>query len=85
MALPLAVCANGLYVYLGVFGEVEMPARGIYRVRHGWGDEDSVCVRYDDGTHLEMSRQMYRMHDYKPAFDDLPWKIKEPPQHPRGH
>ena len=33
---------------------------GIYRVKDGWANQDSVTVRYDDGKELEMSEADYR-------------------------
>jgi len=53
---------------------------GIYRVRNGWENEHSVCVRYSDGTHLEMAEGIYRMRHHLPVFDDLPWKDKDLPR-----
>jgi hypothetical protein len=51
-------------------------------VRSGWGNEHSVCVRYRDGTHLEMAESIYRMRGHAPAFEDLPWNEKESPASP---
>jgi hypothetical protein len=55
-------------------------ARGVYRVRNGWGDQHSACVRYNDGTHLEMAEDIYRTRGHQPPFDDLPWKDKALPR-----
>jgi hypothetical protein len=53
-----------------------MEPRGIYKERNGWGDQHSARVRYDEHQELEMSESRYRERDYKPPFDELPWKDK---------
>jgi hypothetical protein len=46
--------------------------KGLYRVRDGWGTEDSVCVEYEDGTRLEMRESLYRARGHQPSADGLP-------------
>ncbi len=41
---------------------------GVYRVRDGWGTEDSVCVEYEDGTRLEVGELLYRARDQPPPI-----------------
>ena len=51
-----------------------MEARGIYRMRNGWGTQHSVHVKYDVGEELDMPEDRYRARSYQPPFDQLPWK-----------
>jgi hypothetical protein len=47
---------------------------GIYRVRNGWGAQNSAHIRYDDGDEEELSEDRYRAQGYDPPFDKLSWK-----------
>lgn len=47
--------------------------QGIFRTKNGWADDDSVCVRYGDGTELEVPRIQYEALINNPSFDALPW------------
>ncbi|KWV92748.1 hypothetical protein AUC45_00830 [Erythrobacter sp. YT30] len=49
-------------------------ARGIFRTKNSWADDDSVCVRYGDGTEIEIPRIQYVALINTPAFDALPWR-----------
>ena len=51
-----------------------MEPRGIYRERNGWGNQDSVHVKYDEHQELDLAEDRYRARGYQPPFDQLPWK-----------
>jgi hypothetical protein len=51
--------------------------RGIYRERKGWGDQDSVRVKYDEHQELDLPEDRYRNRGYQPPFDQLPWKDED--------
>ena len=44
---------------------------GMYRIKDGWGNQDSVRVRYNDGNELELPEDKYIENDYKPHIYDL--------------
>jgi hypothetical protein len=48
--------------------------RGVYREHNGWGNQNSVRVRYDDGEEIDLPEERYRAQGYDPPFDWLPWK-----------
>ena len=48
-------------------------AEGICKIKGGWATEDSVRIRYPDGTELEIPASRYSEQGYSPALDDLPW------------
>ena len=43
-----------------------MEARGIYRERKGWGDQDSAHVKYDEHQELDVPEDRYRARGYQP-------------------
>jgi hypothetical protein len=45
---------------------------GICRIRNGWVNQDSVRVRYDNGTTIEISAGYYVASRYKPPLEELP-------------
>jgi hypothetical protein len=48
--------------------------RGVCKIKkNGWIVEDSVLVRYDDGSKLEMPAQRYVEDGYSPLLSQLPW------------
>jgi hypothetical protein len=49
-------------------------AIGLYKIKDGWANEDSVWVRYDDGKQLEIPASQYVADGYEPPIDDLEWK-----------
>jgi hypothetical protein len=49
-----------------------MPATGVCRIKDGWGNQDSVIVRYDDGKQFELPRSQYEAQGYQPPFAQLP-------------
>jgi hypothetical protein len=51
--------------------------KGLYRIRDGWRTEHSVCVEYEDGTHLEMGESLYLIKGYQPPPDELVWQDKD--------
>jgi hypothetical protein len=48
-------------------------ARGVYRIRMGWGTQHSVMVDYGN-TQMEISEEKYRENGYEPPFETLHWK-----------
>lgn len=48
-------------------------ANGIYRTKGGWANEDSVRVRYSDGTELDLPASKYAQDGGSPPIDELPW------------
>jgi hypothetical protein len=44
---------------------------GLCRIRDGCGNQDSVLVRYDDGTVQELPARHYVELKYLPPLDDL--------------
>jgi hypothetical protein len=48
-------------------------AKGLTRTKDGWGNEDSVRVRYPDGNELDLPAPEYKAKGYQPPFDDLLW------------
>jgi hypothetical protein len=51
-----------------------MAPHGVYREHKDWSNQDSARVRYDDGKELDIPEDRYRLEEYQPQFDDLPWK-----------
>jgi hypothetical protein len=49
-----------------------MAATGVCKIRKGWGTEDSVVIRYDDGEKQEIPASRYIDQGYKPQIDSLP-------------
>ena len=48
--------------------------RGLHRVEDGWGTENSVIVSWGSFGLLTLPESQYRMQDYQPPLDELPWK-----------
>ncbi|MEL7196863.1 MAG: hypothetical protein AAGL10_00970 [Pseudomonadota bacterium] len=48
--------------------------KGISRTKNGWAEDDSVRVRYGDGTEIEIPRIQYVALINNPPFDKLPWQ-----------
>ena len=48
-------------------------ATGLFRTRDGWANEDSVRVRYGDGTELDIPASQYVADGYEPPLDELPF------------
>ncbi len=56
-----------------------MKIRGLYRIRDAWiglTTQHSVKVRNSDGKEFEIPEDQYRVQEYQPPFDALPWKEK---------
>lgn len=48
-------------------------ARGLYRVKDGWGGEDSAWVVYEDPSRLyELPASLYAAQGYQPPLPTLP-------------
>ena len=47
---------------------------GHYRIKGGFGGENSVCLRYPDGKELEISESQYRDMGFRPLFEQLDWR-----------
>lgn len=50
---------------------------GHYRIRGGFGLENSVCLRYPDGRELEISESHYRDMGFQPPFEHLEWQAED--------
>jgi len=48
--------------------------RGIHRIQNGWGDENSAVISWGGFGFMTVAESQYRMQNYQPAFDELPWK-----------
>ena len=47
-------------------------ARGVRRIKGGWGDQDSVLVKYPDGAEMEIPASQYVAQGHLPPIDMLP-------------
>jgi hypothetical protein len=45
---------------------------GLCRIKAGWRNQDSVLVRYGDGTVQELPARRYIELKYLPPLEDLP-------------
>ena len=52
-------------------------AKGIRRIKDGWGDQDSVLVRYPRGAEMEMPSSQYVAQGHHPPITALP--VQPPP------
>ncbi len=51
--------------------KTDMPI-GLCRIKDGWGNQDSVLIRYGDGTVQELPARRYIELKYLPKLEDLP-------------
>lgn len=49
-------------------------AIGLWKEKDGWGNQDSVRVRYDNGAEMDIPAEDYRANGYAPLLEELPWK-----------
>ena len=49
-----------------------MAPTGVCKIRKGWGNEDGVVIRHDDGEEHEIPASRYIAQGYKPPLDILP-------------
>ena len=54
-------------------------AKGIRRIKGGWGDQDSVLVKYPDGTEMEIPASQYQAQGHHPPLDVLPVRTSSQP------
>jgi hypothetical protein len=47
-------------------------AKGIRRIENGWGNQDSVLVKYPDGTEMEIPARQYVAQGHHPPIETLP-------------
>jgi hypothetical protein len=47
-------------------------ARGICKIKNGWGAQDSVWVQYGASAKFEISEHQYRAKGHEPSFEELP-------------
>jgi hypothetical protein len=47
-------------------------AKGIRRIKNGWGDQDNVLVKYPDGAEMEIPASQYVAQGHHPPIDALP-------------
>ena len=55
-------------------------AKGIRRIKNGWGDQDSVLVKYPDGAEMEIPASQYVAQRHHPPIDALP--VRSSPRRP---
>jgi len=55
-------------------------AKGIRRITDGWGDQDSVLVKYPDGAEMEIPASQYVAQRHHPPIDALP--VRSSPRRP---
>jgi len=53
-------------------------AKGIRRIKDGWGDQDSVLVKYADGAEMEIPASQYVAQGHHPPIDMLPMRSSSP-------
>jgi len=49
---------------------------GLFRIKNGWGDEDSVRGRYPSGKELEIPASSYSASSHRPPLDELKWSTE---------
>ena len=54
-------------------------AKGIRRIKSGWGDQDSVLVKYADGAEMQIPASQYVAQRHHPPIDALPVRSSSPP------
>jgi hypothetical protein len=54
-------------------------AKGIRRIKNGWGDQDSVLVKYPDGAEMEIPASQHVAQGQHPPIDALPVRSSSPP------
>ena len=47
-------------------------AKGIRKIKNGWGNQDSVLVKYQDGAEMEIPVSQYVAQGHHPRIDALP-------------
>jgi hypothetical protein len=57
-------------------------AKGIRRIKNGWGDQDSVLVKYDHGAEMEIPASQYVAQGHQPHIDTLPVRSSSPSKSP---
>jgi hypothetical protein len=70
---PTSKTALGLPSY-GMYGRRLYPtavARGICKIKNGWGAQDSVWVQYGASVKFEISEHQYRTKGHEPPFEEL--------------
>jgi hypothetical protein len=53
-------------------------AKGVYRLKGGWGDQDSVLVKYAHGAEMEIPASQYVAQGHKPPIEMLPARSPSP-------
>jgi hypothetical protein len=57
-------------------------AKGIRIIKNGWGDQDSVLVKYPDGAEMEIPAGQYVAQRHHPPIDALPVRSSSAAQSP---
>jgi hypothetical protein len=52
--------------------QVATMAKGIRRIEKGWGNQDSVLVKYPDGAEMEIPARQYVAQGHQPPIEMLP-------------
>jgi hypothetical protein len=53
-------------------------AKGICKIRGGWGDQDSVLVKYAHGAEMEIPASQYVAQGHYPPIEMLPVRSPSP-------
>jgi hypothetical protein len=57
-------------------------AKGTRRIKDGWGDQDSVVVKYPNGSEMEIPASQYVAQGHKPPICELPVRSSSPSHSP---
>ena len=55
-------------------------AKGIRRIKNGWGDQDSVLVKYPNGAEMEIPASQYVAQGHHPPINALPVRSSSSPK-----
>jgi hypothetical protein len=72
--MPLLKSAYVLFNGILTVGTGCYMANGIYKIKNGWGTEDLIRVRDEDGREMDMPRRLYEEEGYRPSVRELPEK-----------
>jgi hypothetical protein len=57
-------------------------AKGIRRIENGWGNQDSVVVKYPNGSEMEIPLSQYVAQRHKPPIGEPPVRSSSPSHSP---
>jgi hypothetical protein len=59
-------------------------AKGIRRIKNGWGNQDSVLVKYANGAEMEIPATQYVAQHHIPPIEALPIHSPSPSRSPKA-